>query len=109
MSHGGKGSAPRKERQDDKFRENWERIFGDKRESVFARTKASALTRFAHVEERKMTLIDLDAIAAMIGVPRRQVRDVVVKRHDFPKPALALSQKTRRWLLVDVERWITTH
>lgn len=56
-----------------------------------------------------MTLIDLDAIAAMIGVPRRQVRDVVVKRHDFPKPALALSQKTRRWLLVDVERWITTH
>lgn len=32
MSDGGKGSAPRKERQDDKFRENWEKIFGKKKE-----------------------------------------------------------------------------
>ena len=32
MSHGGKGSAPRKERQDDKLRENWERIFGRKKD-----------------------------------------------------------------------------
>lgn len=31
MSDGGKGSAPRKQRDDDAFREAWERIFGDKR------------------------------------------------------------------------------
>lgn len=31
-SAGGKGSAPRKTRDDDKFRENWEKIFGRKKQ-----------------------------------------------------------------------------
>ena len=29
---GGKGSAPRKQRDDDKYRDNWERIFRRKKE-----------------------------------------------------------------------------
>lgn len=31
MSDGGKGSAPRRQRDDDAFRAAWERIFGEKR------------------------------------------------------------------------------
>lgn len=36
---------------------------------VFARTKASALTRFAHVEERKMNdLVELTEICKLLGM-----------------------------------------
>ena len=31
MSDGGKGSAPRKQRDDDAFRSNWDKIFGQKK------------------------------------------------------------------------------
>ncbi len=51
-------------------------------------------------------LIDTAGIASMIGVSREHVTDRVSKRHDFPKPAIALSQKTRRWRRPDVQRWI---
>lgn len=56
-----------------------------------------------------MTLLDIDGIAAILKIPRTRVRDVVVKRPDFPKPAVTISQKTRRWLLEDIQRWIATH
>lgn len=34
MSDGGKGSAPRKQRDDEAFRQAWERIFGNKRKQA---------------------------------------------------------------------------
>ena len=51
-------------------------------------------------------LVDLDHIAQMTGTRREYVRDHMVKRPDFPRPALVLSQKTRRWGRPDVERWL---
>lgn len=51
-------------------------------------------------------LIDLDAIATMTGAKRSYTRDSIVKRPDFPRPSLALSQKMRRWNRQDVERWL---
>lgn len=53
-------------------------------------------------------LITLDDIAKMYRTSRRWARDVLVKRPDFPRPALSMSQKTRRWRLSDVQHWITT-
>jgi predicted DNA-binding transcriptional regulator AlpA len=53
-----------------------------------------------------MNLLSLDDIAALIAVPRPFVRDVLVKRPDFPRPSLALSQKMRRWSRQDVEKWL---
>lgn len=51
-------------------------------------------------------LIDLDTIAALTGSRREYARDTIVKRADFPRPSLALSQKMRRWNRADVEKWL---
>lgn len=51
-------------------------------------------------------LIDTKAIAEMIGCCRRHTTARVVTRHDFPKPVVNLSQKTRRWRRSDVERYL---
>lgn len=51
-------------------------------------------------------LIDLDEMATQIGMSRKFVRDRVVKRPDFPPPAMALSQKTRRWDSYAFEAWV---
>lgn len=51
-------------------------------------------------------LIDLDAIAALTGSRREYARDSIVKRPDFPRPSLSLSQKMRRWNRQDVEQWL---
>lgn len=53
-----------------------------------------------------MNLIGTADIAALLGLGRGHVTDKVTKRLDFPKPVLVLSQKTVRWELADVERWI---
>lgn len=53
-----------------------------------------------------MNLLTLDDIAAMLSAKRPLVRDRIVKRPDFPRPAVSLSQKTRRWSKVDVENWL---
>ena len=53
-----------------------------------------------------MSLLTLDDIAAMLSAKRPLVRDKIVKRPDFPRPAVALSQKMRRWNRDDVETWI---
>ena len=53
-----------------------------------------------------MSLLTLDDIAAMLSATRPLVRDKIVKRPDFPRPAVALSQKTRRWSKADVENWV---
>lgn len=36
-------------------------------------------------------------IAEELGLTRHYVTATLVRRHDFPKPVLVLSQKTRRW------------
>lgn len=51
-------------------------------------------------------LLTLDDIAARVGESRTYARDVLVKRGDFPPPALSLSQKKRKWSLPDVEFWL---
>jgi predicted DNA-binding transcriptional regulator AlpA len=51
-------------------------------------------------------LISTADIAGILGLARGYVTDVVVKRADFPAPALRLSQKTVRWYRADVLGWI---
>lgn len=50
-------------------------------------------------------LMTIDDIAARIGMRRQYVRDTVVKRPDFPPPAIRLSAQMRQWAIEDVEAW----
>lgn len=50
--------------------------------------------------------LDESGIAQLLGMRREYVRDRLVKRSDFPRPAIAISQKIRRWTTEDVQRWI---
>lgn len=50
-------------------------------------------------------LIDTSEIARMLGLTRSYITDKVTKRDDFPKPKIAISQKTVRWARDEVERW----
>ena len=54
-------------------------------------------------------LLTLDDIAARVGESRNYVRDELVKRGDFPTPALALSQKKRKWSVADFETGLKKH
>lgn len=51
-------------------------------------------------------LLTLDDIAARVGESRKYIRDRVVKRGDFPRPALSLSQKVRKWATQDIDKWM---
>lgn len=53
-----------------------------------------------------MTLLTLDDIATHIGESREYVRDKVVKRADFPRPALVLSAKVKKWSSLAFEEWL---
>jgi predicted DNA-binding transcriptional regulator AlpA len=46
-------------------------------------------------------------IADTLGLTRAYVTDVLTKRADFPKPAVNISQKIRRWKRSDFEAWAT--
>jgi predicted DNA-binding transcriptional regulator AlpA len=50
--------------------------------------------------------LSLDDITDLVHLKRETVRDKLVKRSDFPRPAFSLSQKTRRWKLEDVRAWL---
>ncbi len=50
-------------------------------------------------------LIDTADIAAALSVDRKYATDKIVKRADFPRPVLRLSQKVVKWRLEDFERW----
>ena len=54
-----------------------------------------------------MSLLTLDDITTMMQMRREYVRDRLTKRPDFPRPALSISQKSRRWNARDVQDWIT--
>jgi len=45
-------------------------------------------------------------IAKALKVSTRHAREKVVTRADFPRPAVALSRKMRRWDSADVQRWM---
>ena len=53
-----------------------------------------------------MTLLTLDDITALLQMRREYVRDTLTKRPDFPRPAIAISQKLRRWSALDVSAWV---
>lgn len=50
-------------------------------------------------------LIDTARIAEILGMSREHVTDRVTKRPDFPKPALNLNQRSRRWREADILVW----
>lgn len=53
-----------------------------------------------------MTYITIDDIAARLGERREFVRDRLVKRPDFPRPVLVLSQKIVKWDIADFDAWL---
>ena len=54
-----------------------------------------------------MKLLTIDEISEMLQLSRVYVRDRLVKKADFPRPFLSLSQKNRRWDKVEVDSWLT--
>lgn len=53
-----------------------------------------------------MTLLDTTAISNLLGLSVRHVREKVVTAPHFPRPAVQISVKTRRWDMADVQRWL---
>lgn len=51
-------------------------------------------------------LVSTKEIAQMLAMKHEYVRDRLSKDPQFPRPALMLSQKTKRWLREDVRAWI---
>ena len=51
-------------------------------------------------------LIDTKDIAQMLGVTRAHCVGRIVKRPDFPKPAVALTQRLKRWRKAEVMKWM---
>lgn len=51
-------------------------------------------------------LISIQEISEHLNVSHAYARDRLVKRPDFPRPALSLSQKCRRWSREAFEDWL---
>ncbi|WP_041946031.1 helix-turn-helix transcriptional regulator [Variovorax paradoxus] len=51
-------------------------------------------------------LIGIQEISEQLGVTRSYARDRIVKRPDFPRPSVDLSQKCRRWSRESFEDWL---
>ena len=56
-----------------------------------------------------MALWSTREMAICWGLNREYVTDHIVKKPDFPQPALDLSNKTRRWRRIDCEAWRRKH
>lgn len=54
-------------------------------------------------------LIGIAEISQALNLSHDYVRDRLVKRADFPRPALSLSQKCRRWSRESFEEWLRKH
>lgn len=54
-------------------------------------------------------LIDTADIAADLNLGRDYVTRRVVKRPEFPRPALRLSQKVVKWARAEYEAWKANH
>jgi predicted DNA-binding transcriptional regulator AlpA len=53
---------------------------------------------------KTLDLIGTKEIARMLGVTQAHATNRIVKRPDFPKPAIDLSQRLRKWRREDVVR-----
>lgn len=53
-----------------------------------------------------MSYITIEQMAAILQERPEYVRDRVVKRADFPRPALVLSRKVVKWSQTDWEQWL---
>lgn len=51
-------------------------------------------------------LLTIDDMSVTLNLSREYVRDRLVKRPDFPRPKLSLSQKCRRWCRDDFNAWL---
>jgi predicted DNA-binding transcriptional regulator AlpA len=51
-----------------------------------------------------MTLLTIDEISDMLQLRRNYVRDVVVKREGFPKPAIGI--RKQRWDAAAIVRYL---
>jgi predicted DNA-binding transcriptional regulator AlpA len=54
-------------------------------------------------------LMTIDDISTALNLSHAYTRDRLVKRPDFPRPAVALSQKCRRWNRDDFNAWLHKH
>jgi predicted DNA-binding transcriptional regulator AlpA len=52
------------------------------------------------------SLLTTTDIAELLKVGHRHVRETLVKRPDFPRPSINLSQKMRRWDQAKVQAWV---
>jgi predicted DNA-binding transcriptional regulator AlpA len=50
-------------------------------------------------------LLTIDDIAERMKLRREYVRDRLVKRPDFPRPCMQISQKHKRWDAADLTAW----
>lgn len=53
MTDGGKGSAPRQQRDDDAFRKNWDLIFGKKKDPCYCENKGKCAHPFCSCGGKK--------------------------------------------------------
>ncbi len=53
-----------------------------------------------------LDLIGTKEIARMLGVTQAHATNCIVKRPDFPKPAVDLSQRLRKWRREDVLKMV---
>lgn len=53
----------------------------------------------------KKPTVDTKQIAEILGCCHRHATNVIVKRADFPKPVVNLSQRLRRWSEADVRKF----
>lgn len=52
-------------------------------------------------------LLSTADIARMLGLTRDYTTDRLTKKPGFPKPRVAISQKTKRWAREDIEKWMS--
>lgn len=51
-------------------------------------------------------LLNTADIARLLGLSRDYTTDKLTKKPGFPKPRVAISQKTKRWAREDIENWM---
>jgi predicted DNA-binding transcriptional regulator AlpA len=51
-------------------------------------------------------LIDITEIAQRLKLRRDYVRDKLVKTGDFPRPAINISQRIRKWEEEAIQAWL---
>ena len=58
------------------------------------------------MSNQMLDLVGTKEIAHMLGVCQAHVTNRIVKRPDFPKPVVNLSQRLRKWRREDVLRLV---